>query len=116
DLIAFLCCFSSLICPSGSLHNLPSFPTRRSSDLRASLRRRKSWRQGPVWHLQHTVAAHEPGPRARNDDKGCRLARPFRIDPPGRSEEHTSELQSRENLVCRLLLEKQKKVYALENK
>src|SRR5215475_14920375 len=26
-----------------------------------------------------------------------------------RSEEHTSELQSRENLVCRLLLEKQKK-------
>src|SRR5690606_41196660 len=25
----------------------------------------------------------------------------------GRSEEHTSELQSRENLVCRLLLEKQ---------
>src|SRR5690606_41929960 len=27
-----------------------------------------------------------------------------------RSEEHTSELQSRENLVCRLLLEKQKKI------
>src|SRR5690606_41650415 len=30
-----------------------------------------------------------------------------RCDP--RSEEHTSELQSRENLVCRLLLEKKKK-------
>src|SRR5690606_41416990 len=28
--------------------------------------------------------------------------------PDGRSEEHTSELQSRENLVCRLLLEKKK--------
>src|SRR5690606_13930583 len=28
--------------------------------------------------------------------------------PPLRSEEHTSELQSRENLVCRLLLEKKK--------
>src|SRR5690606_41945737 len=28
----------------------------------------------------------------------------------GRSEEHTSELQSRENLVCRLLLEKKKKI------
>src|SRR5436309_12156403 len=27
-------------------------------------------------------------------------------DAPTRSEEHTSELQSRENLVCRLLLEK----------
>src|SRR5690606_40172192 len=37
-----------------------------------------------------------------------------RLDPhfpvlyKGRSEEHTSELQSRENLVCRLLLEKKK--------
>src|SRR5690606_41987068 len=31
------------------------------------------------------------------------------ILPRGRSEEHTSELQSRENLVCRLLLEKKKK-------
>src|SRR5690349_23939090 len=34
------------------------------------------------------------------------------VDPPGpstaRSEEHTSELQSRRDLVCRLLLEKKK--------
>src|SRR5690606_41507492 len=29
-------------------------------------------------------------------------------EPVARSEEHTSELQSRENLVCRLLLEKKK--------
>src|SRR5690606_40603317 len=29
--------------------------------------------------------------------------------PPVRSEEHTSELQSRENLVCRLLLEQKKR-------
>src|SRR5690606_40548200 len=36
------------------------------------------------------------------------LAREVTIDPAMliRSEEHTSELQSRENLVCRLLLEK----------
>src|SRR2546427_5267054 len=39
----------------------------------------------------------------------------FRFQPPsaikcvGRSEEHTSELQSQSNLVCRLLLEKKKK-------
>src|SRR5438105_6944551 len=33
----------------------------------------------------------------------------FRIHSPGRSEEHTSELQSRVDLVCRLLLEKKKK-------
>src|SRR3712207_7258990 len=30
---------------------------------------------------------------------------------PGRSEEHTSELQSRQYLVCRLLLEKKKTAY-----
>src|SRR5688572_31898665 len=36
------------------------------------------------------------------DEIGCRFA--F-----GRSEEHTSELQSQSNLVCRLLLEKKKK-------
>src|SRR2546427_8472554 len=30
-------------------------------------------------------------------------------DPHSRSEEHTSELQSQSNLVCRLLLEKKKK-------
>src|SRR5690554_7017113 len=30
------------------------------------------------------------------------------VDPAGRSEEHTSELQSRPHLVCRLLLEKKK--------
>src|SRR5688572_31866733 len=30
-------------------------------------------------------------------------------DPCARSEEHTSELQSQSNLVCRLLLEKKKK-------
>src|SRR2546430_9882440 len=29
-------------------------------------------------------------------------------ETPGRSEEHTSELQSQSNLVCRLLLEKKK--------
>src|SRR3712207_7335261 len=32
-------------------------------------------------------------------------------DLAGRSEEHTSELQSRQYLVCRLLLEKKKKTY-----
>src|SRR3712207_8104493 len=39
-----------------------------------------------------------------------RLLREFRVDANiGRSEEHTSELQSRQYLVCRLLLEKKKK-------
>src|SRR3989442_9740778 len=41
--------------------------------------------------------------------QGARRARRT-MDPgvPGRSEEHTSELQSRPHLVCRLLLEKKK--------
>src|SRR5436309_5147432 len=39
---------------------------------------------------------------------GVEVVRPCRVDDLARSEEHTSELQSRENLVCRLLLEKKK--------
>src|SRR3990167_6379803 len=42
--------------------------------------------------------------------KPCRRASPFYRPPfparPNRSEEHTSELQSQSNLLCRLLLEK----------
>src|SRR5207302_10950017 len=47
-----------------------------------------------------------PGPRRCGRRAGCgRAPEPSRT---WRSEEHTSELQSRENLVCRLLLEKKK--------
>src|SRR3712207_6919256 len=38
------------------------------------------------------------------------LPRPLALARPGRSEEHTSELQSRQYLVCRLLLEKKKNI------
>src|SRR5436309_5370812 len=50
--------------------------------------------------------SHRGGDR-RDRGRGGRL----RASGPvgARSEEHTSELQSRENLVCRLLLEKKKK-------
>src|SRR5687768_18225471 len=37
------------------------------------------------------------------------ITRQADLDPLERSEEHTSELQSRLHLVCRLLLEKKKK-------
>src|SRR5215475_15667003 len=47
----------------------------------------------------------QPGPHQRPVDPRLRRHRRH----PRRSEEHTSELQSRENLVCRLLLEKKKK-------
>src|SRR6266496_5873175 len=39
----------------------------------------------------------------------CGWRSPRRAHRAGRSEEHTSELQSRRDLVCRLLLEKKKK-------
>src|SRR2546421_6963282 len=46
------------------------------------------------------------GPRTQQ------LSRSHQVDrgKSGRSEEHTSELQSRSDLVCRLLLEKKKKI------
>src|SRR5690606_41967634 len=52
-------------------------------------------------------------PSTSSSGTGTALRRPFsRLVSTwrliGRSEEHTSELQSRENLVCRLLLEKKK--------
>src|SRR2546427_6459283 len=52
-------------------------------------------------------------PRSRRRDL---RARPDRGSACRRSEEHTSELQSQSNLVCRLLLEKKKKppYYALK--
>src|SRR2546427_1265724 len=47
-------------------------------------------------------------PRARRG-RGRSRPTPARAAACGRSEEHTSELQSQSNLVCRLLLEKKKK-------
>src|SRR5690606_41618559 len=99
---------------SGALRDLHSFPTRRSSDLpdgvyalryglaaliasvvyvtlffALAILLRNAVIAGLVYALmwEGTLAAWVPG---------------------ARSEEHTSELQSRENLVCCLLLEKKK--------
>src|SRR6266576_5751253 len=51
-----------------------------------------------------TLFRSRPGPWSPG-----RRARGRRSPPVPRSEEHTSELQSRRDLVCRLLLEKKKK-------
>src|SRR3712207_7683307 len=40
--------------------------------------------------------------------------RTFKVDAASRSEEHTSELQSCQYLVCRLLLEKKKFTYSIQ--
>src|SRR5690606_41753780 len=96
--------FSSSHC-YGRPRDLHSFPTRRSSDLH----RTGSW---PVPPLPYSTIARR-WELPRNRSRGCRRAdkHPGLFPHPhrtSRSEEHTSELQSRENLVCRLLLEKKK--------
>src|SRR5438093_9887494 len=57
----------------------------------------------PIWCWRRRTAL-PPGAGRR---RSWRCQKPAR--PPCRSEEHTSELQSLTNLVCRLLLEKKKK-------
>src|SRR3712207_7033923 len=52
-----------------------------------------------------------PPPPARPRHHPGQTPRPLAA-PPLRSEEHTSELQSRQYLVCRLLLEKKKKKHS----
>src|SRR5438034_7682907 len=87
------------ITPSGVLRSLHSFPTRRSSDLagsssnRSSRSRRSASPSGRVSRIARTLSSTVS---LRNTDGS-------------RSEEHTSELQSHSDLVCRLLLEKKKK-------
>src|SRR5690606_41337179 len=83
----------------GAHRALHSFPTRRSSDLPCDNHRH---RHGSTPEIRHSKQIFD-----LIDHRRYRLAAlHFSC---GRSEEHTSELQSRENLVCRLLLEKKKK-------
>src|SRR5699024_12440225 len=74
---------------------LPSFPTRRSSDLRTGSFQRSTLFSSPILCVQskQTMLIHMACHRTGSDSTGKR------------SEEHTSELQSRFDLVCRLLLE-----------
>src|SRR5690606_39875032 len=95
----------------------------------------RGWRCGPrqPQHLIPPVPLAQAAAGHAATPEGCRAASPrvrqctrkltsqpsstttISTTPPAgrskwyRSEEHTSELQSRENLVCRLLLEKKKK-------
>src|SRR3712207_8710260 len=54
------------------------------------------------------LLARDHGCRLQGDAGALRRARRPEPPVPQRSEEHTSELQSRQYLVCRLLLEKKK--------
>src|SRR5690606_40509237 len=100
----------------GDARHLHSFPTRRSSDLplapAATLV--TVWPAGTltkVWNWRCRLAAcsgvmlppqpHISLPMPKNGTFHG-LSRPLARRSSARSEEHTSELQSRENLVCRL--------------
>src|SRR3712207_8587816 len=62
----------------------------------------------PVDHLHRPARESEPGAGRRHAE----LVRGHGERLVGRSEEHTSELQSRQYLVCRLLLEKKNDIYS----
>src|SRR5690606_42153766 len=86
---------------------LHSFPTRRSSDLAvgdyiapAAERLAQSVKSVQLGRL--SLGATGAWLKERQGEHSVAV---------NRSEEHTSELQSRENLVCRLLLEKKKAYY-----
>src|SRR2546430_7701831 len=69
----------------------------------------------PYTTLFRSQARYTPAPLCVHTfaEPGARYGTPYAIAPCqsglARSEEHTSELQSQSNLVCRLLLEKKKK-------
>src|SRR5207249_5886496 len=90
----------------------PSFPTRRSSDLPLP-RARGASAVDPAHRRPRRPAGRRGrhrGVAAFGGSDGCEAPGPDRtaFPPARRSEEHTSELQSRFDLVCRLLLEKKK--------
>src|SRR5690606_42155911 len=101
---------------SGAPLHLPSFPTRRSSDLYKSALIAKGGSyiiRGDRGTTRMMILA-QMGPDTLRTGKhhpvvGQGDFDSLKKDTDGnfevlRSEEHTSELQSRENLVCRLLL------------
>src|SRR5262249_56213073 len=97
------CLFSSY----ASRRGLHSFPTRRSSDLREWYALDGVFLDGMA---NDADPAHVAWYAALRDSIRAREPAWLVVGSPGanRSEEHTSELQSLTNLVCRLLLEKKK--------
>src|SRR5687768_18356416 len=87
--------------------DLHSFPTRRSSDLRRTAQSRAQRRSRTSRVSRQRP--NSPTPSA----SGCCCTTGASSSRCSRSEEHTSELQSRLHLVCRLLLEKKKSMVCM---
>src|SRR5690606_39551322 len=97
----------------GSHRDLHSFPTRRSSDLGSCAQVGKDVHLSGGVGLGGVLEPATANPVIIEDGafigSRCIVVEGVRVGREAvRSEEHTSELQSRENLVCRLLLEKKK--------
>src|SRR5437867_10343163 len=103
-------CVPSLYARRRAPRYLHSFPTRRSSDLTSDERSNFEWsRRASANDRARLIRGVMPRSQSTKTDRDC----PNR-ERVGRSEEHTSELQSPYDLVCRLLLEKKKHInYAL---
>src|SRR5690606_41658136 len=84
---------------------LHSFPTRRSSDLAALTNDLRKVEPG---RAQYTHLLDEADASVLDD-----IIVWWVSEDIFRSEEHTSELQSRENLVCRLLLDKKNALFGV---
>src|SRR5699024_12243413 len=96
-------------------HHQHSFPTRRSSDLRSKASPYEAFRQqvrDEINEKLEGVDAYTAGLKIYTTlDTDAQEHVEYLLtdsDENPRSEEHTSELQSRFDLVCRLLLEKKK--------
>src|SRR5690606_40431351 len=93
-----------------------SFPTRRSSDLGRSSKRcispvnAASCSASPC-SRKSTLRTLTGSPNLMVKAASQHCSPKSRLDRMPRSEEHTSELQSRENIVCRLLLEKKNRTH-----
>src|SRR2546427_2801335 len=75
---------------------------------RSHVRTGRAAKRGPRFRL--LLLTGRPAKGARSKRSGRRAPERARARTT-RSEEHTSELQSQSNLVCRLLLEKKKKTH-----
>src|SRR5699024_11447999 len=96
--------FSLFFSRSYVLRVLHSFPTRRSSDL-VLLFLRRSTMSAPYFSRSFMYVKIDRTLTPRSCASFSCPGNAVRV----RSEEHTSELQSRFDLVCRLLLEKKNK-------
>src|SRR5690606_41072097 len=95
---------SSTLFPYTTLFRSPSSQPRFVA-LKIAAQRRRPPASEPLLPCLNRIPASRVAPAARIfvcPSTGANAAPPAE----SRSEEHTSELQSRENLVCRLLLEK----------